>query len=160
MADGDPKRPIPIKLEDFLPYRLSVLANIVSRGLAQAYIDRFGLTVPEWRVMAVLARFAPLSAGEVADRSAMDKVRVSRAVARLIRAGLLARRTDDADRRRSSLELSGRGWEVYAEIAPAARRVEADLYGALNAEERAEFDRILAKLQRYAERYPADDAAE
>lgn len=160
MADGDAKHPIPIKLEDFLPYRLSVLANIVSRGLARAYIDRFGLTVPEWRVMAVLARFAPLSAGEVADRSAMDKVRVSRAVAKLIQAGFVARATDAADRRRSSLELSREGWAVYAEIAPAARRVEADLYGALDARERDEFDRILTKLQHYAERYPPTEAAD
>lgn len=139
-----------IRLEEFLPYRLSVLSNTVSRGLARAYIGRFGLTIPEWRMLAVLARFAPAAAQEVADRSAMDKVRVSRAVTRLMERGLVERVMDATDRRRSQLSLSEAGWAIYAEIAPAARRVEEEIYAGLEEGERAEFDRLLNKLQQHA----------
>jgi len=139
-----------IRLEEFLPYRLSVLSNTVSRGLARAYIGRFGLTIPEWRMLAVLARFAPASAQEVADRSAMDKVRVSRAVSRLMERGLVERVMDAEDRRRSQLSLSEAGWTIYGEIAPAARQVEEEIYAVLEEGERAEFNRLLTKLQRHA----------
>src|SRR3546814_12463572 len=78
-----------LDLERFLPYRLSVLSNRVSQTIADFYVERFGLAVTEWRVIAVLGRFAGLSANGVAVRTAMDKVAVSRAVARLLERGLL-----------------------------------------------------------------------
>src|SRR6185437_927440 len=102
-----------LELERFLPYRLSVLTNRISTAIARVYVRRFGLTVPEWRVMAVLGRFGPMSANAVCERTAMDKVRVSRAVARLATAGRLDRRIDDADRRRALLALTPRGRAVY-----------------------------------------------
>ena len=64
----------PLELENFLPYRLSILSNTVSQSIAAEYQDRFELSMTEWRVMAVLGRFAELSAREVAERTAMDKV--------------------------------------------------------------------------------------
>lgn len=73
----------PLALERFLPYRLSVLTNRVSGALSRHYADRFGIGIPEWRVIAILGRYAGLSANQVAERSAMDKVTVSRAVAAL-----------------------------------------------------------------------------
>ena len=79
-ADGDN----PLHLDRFLPYRLSVLSNTVSMSIAGAYEREFGLTIPQWRVMAVLARLPDLSAVEVAERTAMDKVAVSRAVQALL----------------------------------------------------------------------------
>ncbi len=144
-----------LALERFVPYRLSVLANTVSRDVARIYDARFGLSVPEWRVMAVLGRFEPLAANAVAARTAMDKVRVSRAVARLLRAGLVARATDRHDRRRSVLRLSARGLAIYAAIVPLALAVEAKLLAALRPAERAALDRLLAKLQARAERLAA-----
>src|SRR5215470_10422573 len=81
------------QLERFLPYRLSVLANLASRALARLYSARFGLSVAEWRVIAHLSRFAPVSANDVATRAAMDKVQVSRAVARLTAKALVERAT-------------------------------------------------------------------
>lgn len=135
-----------LALEHFLPYRLAVLSFRVSRGIARVYADRFGLTIPEWRVLAVLGRYPGISANEVAERSAMDKVMVSRAVARLLEAGLLKRRTDAADRRRSALALSPRGAAVYAEVVPQARALEADVLAVLTPAEAAEFDRLLDKL--------------
>src|SRR5262245_17793198 len=101
------------QLERFLPYRLSVLANRASRALARLYGERFGLSVAEWRVIAHLARTAPASANEVAARAAMDKVQVSRAVARLTAKELVERATDAADRRRSALRLTRRGQATH-----------------------------------------------
>ena len=95
-----------LKLENFLPYRLSVLSNRTSNAIAREYSERFDMTIPEWRVMAVLGRFSGLSANQVAQRTAMDKVAVSRAVAKLMEAGRIAREFDDDDRRRSMLRLS------------------------------------------------------
>ena len=112
-------------LEEFLPYRLSVLAQIVSESLHDLYADAFGLAVTEWRVMAALGRFAPLTASDVGQRIVMDKVAVSRAVARLLKRGLVERTTDRADRRRATLRLSSRGRSVHAGIVPLALEYEA-----------------------------------
>jgi DNA-binding MarR family transcriptional regulator len=133
-------------LERFLPYRLSVLTNTMSRAFARAYGKRFGLSIPEWRVMAVLGRFAPLSANEVAERTAMDKVRVSRAVARLLKIGLIDRTTASDDRRRSALKLSRAGRRVHEGIFPMARRFEAGFLASLSDADRAEFDRLMMRL--------------
>lgn len=110
----------PLILERFLPYRLSVITNRVSGALSRHYASRFGISIPEWRVIANLGRHPELSANQVADRSAMDKVTVSRAVAALESKGLLERTRDDGDKRRSRLRLSEAGQAVYVEIAPLA----------------------------------------
>lgn len=153
-----------LKLSAFLPYRLSVLSNRISRAIADSYEDRFDLTLPEWRVMAVLGDSPNLSAREVADRTAMDKVMVSRAVARLIAAGRVTRRTDSADRRRSILALSEAGHQIYAGVAPMALGYEKALLAQLSAEDQAALDRVLAKLEAISvedlERMPATAAAE
>src|SRR5260221_14227701 len=86
-----------LELERFLPYRLSVLTNRISTAIARIYVRRFALTVPEWRVMAVLGPFGAMPADAVCERTAMDKVRGSRAVARLAAAGRLDPRSDQAD---------------------------------------------------------------
>ena len=146
-AAAGPARPAnPIELERFLPYRLSVLTNRVSGTLARVYELRFGLTIPEWRVMAVLGRFPGLAAGEVAERSAMDKVTVSRAVARLVKSGRLVRHTDANDRRRAELAFTPAGAAIYAEIAPLARAYEARLWAALTPLEAKAFDALIDKL--------------
>lgn len=137
----------PLLLERFLPYRLSVLSNLVSSRIAAHYSERFGLGIPEWRVLAVLAQEPGLSAAEVAERTAMDKVAVSRAVAALQRTGRLERAMDASDRRRSRLRLSAAGAEVYRQVVPVARRLEHDLLDALTPDDRAALDRILRALQ-------------
>ena len=95
----------PLELEHFLPYRLSILSNRVSQAIAREYQTRFHLSMTEWRVMAVLARFNGdgMSAREVAERTAMDKVAVSRALARLTTSGRVSRATHGGDKRRSVL---------------------------------------------------------
>ena len=122
-------------LEDFLPYRLAILSHTVSTSIARAYEQRFGVTIPEWRVIAILGRFPGLSAVEVADRTMMDKVAVSRAVTKLIKSGRIDREFADADRRRSILNLSEKGQQVHDEIAPLALKIETDLLHGLNDEQ-------------------------
>lgn len=135
-----------LHLERFLPHRLSVLTNTVSAALAEEYAERFDLSIPEWRVMAVLAHAPGLSAAEVASHTAMDKVAISRAVARLVAAGRLCRRPAAADRRRFALELSRSGRQVYGQIVPWALDYERRLLTALTAAGAASLDDALSTL--------------
>lgn len=137
----------PLQLEHFLPYRLSILSNTISQGIADDYQARYDISVTEWRVMAVLARFEGLSAREVAERTAMDKVAVSRALSRLVEAGRVNRDTHDGDKRRSVLSLTDAGWTMHDEVAPMARAREREVLARLDAEERIWLERILDKLQ-------------
>jgi DNA-binding MarR family transcriptional regulator len=132
-----------LQLENFLPYRLSVLTNLVSTAIAGAYRQRFGLSIPAWRVLAVLANAPDLSAAEVAQRTAMDKVAVSRAVSALLRQARLERRTAHADRRRSVLRLTAAGRHVHAAVAPLALAYERSLLKSLTPAERRALDRSL-----------------
>jgi len=136
----------PLQLEHFLPYRLSILSNTISQAIADDYQRRYDISMTEWRVMAVLARFEGLSAREVAERTAMDKVAVSRALARLVSAGRVSRVMHDDDKRRSVLGLTEAGWRMHDEVAPMARARERELLARLDAEERAWLTRILDKL--------------
>ena len=135
-----------LDLEHFLPYRLSVLSNRISQAIAVRYAQRFGIGVTEWRVVAVLGRYPDLSAGAVAARTAMDKVAVSRAVARLLERGLVERDTHGDDRRRSVLALSRNGQRIYDDIAPLALDLERRLLSRLDRDERAALDALLDKL--------------
>ena len=141
-----PRREGVLVLEAFLPYRLSVLSNTVSGRIAKSYAARFSLTVPEWRVMAVLGRFPGLMAGEVTERTAMDKVQVSRAVARLLKTKRIERRVVDGDRRARHLFLTGEGRAVYGEIVPLALDYERRLAASLNGAERGQLEKLLGKL--------------
>jgi DNA-binding MarR family transcriptional regulator len=132
-----------LQLDNFLPYRLSVLTNLVSTAIAGAYRQRFGLSIPAWRVLAVLANSPDLSAAEVAQRTAMDKVAVSRAVGALLRAARVERRVARADRRRSVLRLTAAGRHVHATVAPVALAYERSLLKSLTRAERIALDRSL-----------------
>lgn len=133
-------------LEDFLPYRLSILSNRVSRAIAARYAKTFDLTIPEWRIIAVLGRRPGLTAKEIAEATEMDKVAVSRAVARLVAAKRVQARADASDARRQILSLTSHGESVHARIAPIALAAEEKLLRALNAGERRELDALLDRL--------------
>ena len=134
-------------LERFLPYRLSTLTLRISNAIARSYERRFNLSVPEWRVMAVLGRFGPLSANGVGEKTQMDKVRVSRAVARLLTANRITRRTDTEDRRRAILDLTPKGRADYEQIVPMVLAVESELLSELDGAERVTLERIMRKLE-------------
>jgi DNA-binding MarR family transcriptional regulator len=133
-------------LEDFLPYRLAILSHTVSSLIARVYDKRFGLTIPEWRVIAIVGRFPGLSAVEVAARTMLDKVAVSRAVTKLIKAGRIDREFADADRRRSILTLSEDGRKVHDEVAPLALEMEQDLLHGLDNEQVAMLNTVIERL--------------
>jgi len=133
-------------LEKFLPYRLSVTSHSVSTNIARVYEERFGVSIPEWRVIAILGRFPGLSAVEVAERTLMDKVAVSRAVTKLIKNGRIDREFADADRRRSILNLSEEGKKVHNEIAPLALEFERQLVEDLSEDDYEKFNSILEQL--------------
>jgi len=135
-----------LKLEDFLPYRLAVLSNTVSTTVAKAYDRRFGVSIPEWRVIAVVGRFPGLSAIEVAERTLMDKVAVSRAVTKLIKNGRLDRQFADTDRRRSILKLSDEGKQLHDEIAQLALQFERDLIQGFTDEEMQQLNSMMERL--------------
>ncbi|MFB9067909.1 MarR family winged helix-turn-helix transcriptional regulator [Pseudofulvimonas gallinarii] len=139
--------PALLDLDRFLPYRLSRLSNRISQQIASTYVDRFDLSVTEWRVMAVLGRYPGLSANEVAERTAMDKVAVSRAVARLVQQGRLRRDVAEDDRRRSVLQLTAAGRKIYAQVAPEVLATGSRLLGALDRDELALLMALLEKLE-------------
>ncbi|TVQ39754.1 MAG: MarR family transcriptional regulator [Wenzhouxiangella sp.] len=135
-----------LDLDRFLPYQLSRLSNQISRGIARTYEKKYGLSVTEWRVIAILGRFPGISATEVTEKSAMDKVAVSRAVRRLIDAGRIRRQANDNDRRAKHLYLSEEGQAVFDAIVPAALAYEQRLVDALSDEEKQQLDRLLNRL--------------
>ncbi len=136
-----------VELESFMPYRLSVLSNFVSSSIATIYSERFNISIMEWRVIAVLGNYQPLSANEICERTNMDKVQVSRAVSSLTKSGRVLRKTDKNDRRRSQLRLAAKGMKVYQQIVPLALERERQLLASFNAKEIEEFDRLLSKLE-------------
>jgi DNA-binding MarR family transcriptional regulator len=135
-----------LRLDRFIPYRLSVLTNVVSMSIAAAYEREFGLSIPQWRVLAVLARYPNLSAIEVAERTAMDKVAVSRAVQGLLANRRLVRSFARDDRRKSVLRLSAAGQAVYTRVAPLALKYEKQLLQSLSPTDRRALDRLISLL--------------
>ncbi|WP_328702549.1 MarR family winged helix-turn-helix transcriptional regulator [Belnapia mucosa] len=152
--------PADFALEEFLPYRLSVAANRTSRLFARRYSEEFGLSIPEWRVLAVVGRFGGLSASAVVERTAMDKVKVSRAVRALLARGLLAREGDAEDRRVQRLAMTAEGRAVHARILPLARGLEAELLAGTSVADRAALHRLLDALDRRLTEMGAGPGAE
>jgi DNA-binding MarR family transcriptional regulator len=141
----------PLHLDRFIPYRLSVLSNTISMLIASVYEREFGLSIPQWRIMAVLARYPDLSAVEVAERTAMDKVAVSRAVQGLLTSKRVLRAYDKGDRRRSILRLSAAGQAVYTRVSPMALRYESELLSALSPADQRTLDKLLTRLMEQAQ---------
>ncbi len=137
-------------LEEFLPYRLSVAANRISRLFARRYSEAFGISIAEWRVMAVLGRFGTLSPGGITERTEMDKVKVSRAAARLAAAGLLSSEADAADGRARRFGLTPRGVRLHAAIVPIARAMEAELAAGMPPADWEALRRLLGAIAGHA----------
>ena len=137
------------ELGKYLPFRLTVLSNRLTRRVAHFYAERFKLSAPEWRTMAVLGQQGAMSANAVISQTTMDKVRVSRAVAKLLKAEFITREADPQDRRRAILALTSAGQEVYRQIVPLVQEVEAEIIAALSGPERAVLDNALAKIEAY-----------
>lgn len=138
-------------LAEFFPYRLAVLADRVSQALSQVYLDRFDLSRAEWRVLAALGGQQRMAAKDIAPYSTLDKMQVSRAIARL-EEGALVRREDDAgDGRAKIVCLTPAGRALYNKIVPLARAREAYILEALEPAEREVLLRAMARLQERAD---------
>ena len=147
-----------VSLADYLPYQLVIAANAVTKLIARAYEDRFGLSIPQWRLMSVLAEGA-LTQQAAVTKTAMDKVRVSRAAQDLVERRLAVRISNRIDRRSHSLELTAAGRRLFAEIVPMARAYEAALLAGLAPGEVATLKRLLGRLETAAGTlYGADTA--
>jgi DNA-binding MarR family transcriptional regulator len=135
-----------LDLEHFLPYRLSVLSNRISQDIATLYAERFDLNITQWRIIAILGRYPSLSANEVAERTAMDKVAVSRALATLLKQKRIKRQFDQQDLRRSVLQLSTAGKKIYLQVAPLAKKLQDALLIDFDEKERLQLNVLLDKL--------------
>jgi len=136
-----------LRLDDYLPYRLSVAANAVSDLVASAYQSRFGLSIPQWRLMAVLGEDGPMTPQALCARTIMDKVTVSRAAATLHERKLVDREPNATDGRSHRVGLTSSGGALYAEIAPLALAYEARLLEAFTPFERQVAQNLLRRLQ-------------
>ncbi len=145
------------RLEDFLPYRLSVAANRVSRLFARRYSEAYGLSIPEWRVLAIVGRFDTLSPSAVGEWTAMDKVKVSRAAASLVARGLLRQTQDPRDGRGRLLRLTRRGVTVYEGMVPLAYELEGQLADGLSRSEWSALLKALDKLSTHAKGFEGVD---
>jgi len=147
-----------LNLEEFLPYRLVMLAEQVSQSLSRLYSDRYGITNPEWRVLAGLGQFGTLTSTEIGRNSRMHKTKVSRAVAELEKKGLIVRETSQADMRVAHLSLTDRGADTYRRLVPLALTFGNRLAGGLSAEETAVFERVLNSLMERSDAIAAEIA--
>jgi DNA-binding MarR family transcriptional regulator len=149
-----------IALERFLPYRLNVLAASVSNALAQIYADRFGITIPGWRVLATLGQFGTRTGRDIAGHALMHKSTVSRAVALLVERGLVEREPNPQDGREDRLALTGQGRAVYEALAPEALAFEARLLSSLSEAEREALFALIDRLDAQARSLGTGDVRE
>ena len=140
-----------LTLERYLPYRLSILSNRVSMIIANAYKDKFGLSITEWRIMAVLGEYPGASADEVSNKTQIEKSMISRAVQKLLGRNLVVRHVDVQDRRRQNLELTLTGMEVYEQIVPISYDYEDRLLECLSEKEINQLNTIINKLNAHAD---------
>ncbi len=132
-----------LRLDEFLPYRLSYTSNLVSDVIAHSYEALFGLKIPEWRLIAVIAERDGINQQEIGKRTRMDKVTVSRAAVALDRRGLIERLPNPGDGRSQLLRLSPAGHTLYRQVAPKALELEQKIFGQISADDIASFNRTL-----------------
>lgn len=136
-----------LKLDQFLPYRLSIASNRVSSAIATAYQALFGLRIPEWRLIAVIAESDGLTQQALGAATRMDKVTVSRAAIALVDRGLVERRPNPDDQRSHLLSLTAAGQTLYESVAPKALELEAQVFAGFSASEIATFRAMLERLE-------------
>jgi DNA-binding MarR family transcriptional regulator len=148
-----------VVLERFLPYRLNVLASLASNALAQIYAERFGLSIPAWRVVATLGQYEVRTARDIAAHGVMHKSTVSRAVSALETRGLVVRKPNHQDRREELLALTPEGRAIYVALAPQALAFEDQLISVLSHDEQRTLSSLMDKLTRHARSMALDGEA-
>ena len=148
---SDAPRAAAFSLAKFLPYRLAVATDSVSRVFSESYENSYNLTIPEWRTLAVVAEHGTLSPTAVGQRTAMDKVKVSRAAQSLIAKGLLKQSLDPSDGRGRLLRLTRKGQTTHAGMVPLATKLEASVFDGLSRTDVAALNRMLTKIMARSE---------
>lgn len=138
-------------LGNFFPYLVRIYYRSVSAAVSNIYAGSYGLSVSEWRTMAVLGPLNSLSASEIVARSSMDKVNVSRAIKGLEANGFLERKIDGKDKRRAVLKLTEKGNRAFGELVPQVKQVEEDCLNGLTQAERKSLTMLMARVQKNAE---------
>lgn len=141
-------------LSEFLPYKLSVLTSRITKMLSTIYGKGHGLSTPEWRVLVHVARCEKMSVREIHDSVYLEKPSVSRAVAKLEKAGLLAKATCVADHRLVEIQVTDAGLDAYHSIVPEALSFEAALLSAFSAAEREQLNDLMERLHDVLDRHP------
>ena len=141
-----------LKLDAFLPYRLSIASNAVSEAIATAYQALFGLRIPEWRLVAVIAEHDGITQQALVAATRMDKVSVSRAAIALVERGLAQRRPNPDDQRSHLLSLSEAGRALYDDVAPKALALERQVFAGFALSELEAFSRMLTRIEAAAAR--------
>tara|TARA_Y100000815_G_scaffold219658_1_gene205413 strand:- start:70 stop:525 length:456 start_codon:yes stop_codon:yes gene_type:complete len=136
-----------LKLDDFLPYRLSIASNRASNAISTAYQALFGLRIPEWRLVAVLAEGGAMSQLALGRATQMDKVMVSRAAIALVDRGLVERAPNPNDQRSHLLSLSAAGRALYDQVAPKALELEQRIFADIDSGERDLLLDMLARIE-------------
>jgi DNA-binding MarR family transcriptional regulator len=145
-----------LKLETFLPYRLNVLASLVSEALSRVYAKRYGIGVPEWRVLVTLGEYKTMTAKAIGAHSHMHKTKVSRAVALLERRKLLTRRANREDKREALLSLTAAGRAMYDDLVPIALDFTRRLVASLDTGDHRAFERAVTALIHQSKRLAAE----
>lgn len=145
-------------LRNFFPYLVRVYYRAVSDAVSNVYASQYGLSVSEWRTMAVLGPTKALSASEIVEQSSMDKVTVSRAIKGLQAHGFLKRDIDNADKRRAVLKLTQTGIDAFSELVPLVKQIEKDCLQGLSPEERETLISLMHRVRQNAETLAQDSA--
>jgi DNA-binding MarR family transcriptional regulator len=137
-----------LDLFGFVPFRLNRLAAEVSSALSGEYQERYGLDIPEWRVLATLGfRDEACSAQYIAHCTRTHKSTISRAVTALMTRHLVERVENEVDRREFALRMTRKGQALYQELIPRLKRKEQEILSCLSAQERKDFARLLGKIE-------------
>ena len=158
LGEKQSNRDAPLRLDDFLPYQLNVAAALVSQALSRLYVERYGIGVPEWRVLVTLGEFETMTGKSIGEHSHMHKTKVSRAVALLEKRKLVLRRVNRSDLRESFLSLTPEGRAIYDDLAPGATAFARQLSEAIEPADREAFARALQQLIRKAKPLAAEAA--
>jgi DNA-binding MarR family transcriptional regulator len=140
-----------LNLDNFLPYRLSIVSNLVSDVIAESYQTLFGLKIPEWRLLAVIAETKGTTQLEIGRRTRMDKVTVSRAALAMQDRGLIMRRPNSDDGRSHMLALTSAGAALYRQVVPLALALEQEIFESLSKAEIDKLTQVLDKIMLAAE---------
>jgi DNA-binding MarR family transcriptional regulator len=158
-AGGHDPQAAPLKLEEFLPYQLNVMASLVSQALSRIYADRYDIDVPQWRILVTLGQYETMTAKAIGAHSHMHKTKVSRAVVALEQRKLVVRRENRADRREAFLSLTPAGRAIYHDLAPGALDFARRLFETVDPADRTAFERAVTRLTERSRILTAESAA-